>query len=207
MRPTVGQILSGLALGAVAASMLVMPERFIGADDAAVTGLVLQAPDERIVVRATPIPPRRVHRAAPVKRPVIMVERRAPVVVAISRRIPVRPRAAPPPPPPPQVRKVVTQRPKPPEPVAPRPASPAMQVASEGVTDQKDDAKGEKRKERKRKKWRDDDDEGDEDRRDRDKDRGERDEDRGDRGKDRGERDKDRHGRDDRDDKHGDDDD
>lgn len=166
MRPTVGQILSGLALGAVAASMLVMPERFIGGEDGAVTGLVLRAPAERIVVRAAPIPPRRVHRAAPAKRRVIVVERRAPVAITISRRIPVRPRAVPPP-----ARKVVTRRPKPPEPAAPRPASPAMQVASASVSGEKDKAKGEKRKEKgekrkekKRKKWRDD-DERDEDRR------------------------------------------
>ena len=210
MRPTVGQILSGLALGAVAASMLVMPERFIGADDVAVTGLVLQAPDERIVVRAAPIPSRRVHRAAPraapVKPRVIVIERRAPVAIAVSRRIPARPRAAAPPPPPPPARKVVTQRPKPPEPAAPPPASPAVPVAIASVSDDRnkargdkasegegDKAKGEKRKEKKRKKWRDDDDEGREDRRHRDE--------------DRGDRDKDRHDKGDDDDKHGDDDD
>lgn len=194
MRPTVGQILSGLALGAVAASMLAMPERFIGAENAAVTGLMLQAPSERIVVRAAPIPPRRVRRAAPVKRQVIAVERRASVAVAISRRISVRPRAAAPPPPRPPVRKVVAKRPKPPEAAAPPPeaaaplppASPALQVAS--VSDKKD---GEKRKEKKPKKWHDDDDEGKEDRRDR--------------AEDRGDGDKDRHGQGHKNGKHGND--
>ena len=72
MRPTVGQILSGLALGAVAASMLVMPERFLGTDDATVPGLMLQAPAERSVVQAAPIRARRVQvqRSAPIKRSV-----------------------------------------------------------------------------------------------------------------------------------------
>ena len=75
MRPTVGQILSGLALGAVAASMLVMPERFLGTDDATVRGLMLQAPAERSVVQAAPIRARRVqvHRSAPIKRSVTVV--------------------------------------------------------------------------------------------------------------------------------------
>lgn len=129
MRPTIGQILSGLALGAVAASMLVMPERFIGAEDGAVRGLMLRAPSERIVVRAAPIRPRRVHRPALVKRTVIVVERRAPVAITISRRLPARPRAAPPPPPP--VRKVRAKR----RPVAP----PAIVVASGSRDDDDDD--------------------------------------------------------------------
>ena len=84
MRPTVGQILSGLALGAVAASMLVMPERFLGADDATVRGLMLQAPAERSVVQAAPIRARRVqvHRSAPIKRSVAVVAQRAPFTVS-----------------------------------------------------------------------------------------------------------------------------
>jgi hypothetical protein len=172
MRPTVGQILSGLALGAVAASMLVMPERFIGAEDAAVTGLVLQATDERIVVQAVPIPPRRAHRAAPVKRRVIVIERRAPVAITISRRIPAR--AGVTPPPPPTARMVVAQHPTPPPP-SPKPAPPppveppTVDVASESY--KKDKAKGEKRKEKKQKKWRHEEDEDDQDRGDRHEDR------------------------------------
>lgn len=167
MRPTVGQILSGLALGAVAASMLVMPERFIGAENVAVPGLVLQAPAERIVVRAAPIRPKRAHRPAPVKR-ALTVFRPAPVTVTISRRVSVRPRATPPPPPP--ARKVVAQRPKPPEAIAPPPpATPELDVAS--VSERKIKDKGDRRKEKRRNRWRDDDDENErgEDRRDHDR--------------------------------------
>ena len=138
MRPTVGQILSGLALGAVAASMLVMPERFLGADDATVPGLMLQAPAERSVVQAAPIRARRVqvHRSAPIKRSVAVVAHRAPFTVSISRQIPVRPRTAPAPPP---ARKVVVPKPPvaadplpapPPPPPPAEPAAPAEPVLS-----------------------------------------------------------------------------
>ena len=121
MRPTVGQILSGLALGAVAASMLVMPERFLGTDDATVPGLMLQAPAERSVVQAAPIRAQRVqvHRSVPIKRSVAVVAYRAPFTVSISRQTPVRPRAAPAPPP---ARKVVA--PNPPVAANPLPAPP-----------------------------------------------------------------------------------
>ena len=186
MRPTIGQILSGLALGAVAASMLVMPERFLGTEDAAVPGLALQqAPAEHLVVRAAPIRPRRAHRSIPVKRPVIVVARHAPFTVAISRRISVRPPAEPPPPVP--ARKDVTEplgvtspppppppppAPPPPESAAPSPPSPPPATVA-GVSKKKDKAKDDKpRKEKKHKKRRDDkhDDRGGHDRRHSDKD-------------------------------------
>jgi hypothetical protein len=182
MRPTVGQILSGLALGAVAASMLVMPERFLGTENAAVPGLVLQAPAEHLVVRAAPIRPQRAPRSIPAKRRVIVVARHAPFTVAISRRIPVRPSAEPPPPVP--ARKDVTEPPvvarppppppppPPPESAVPSPPSPPPAIVA-GVSQKKDKAKDDKpRKEKKHKKWRDDedDDRGGQDRRHRDKD-------------------------------------
>jgi outer membrane biosynthesis protein TonB len=194
MRPTVGQILSGLALGTVAASMLVMPERFLGAEDVAVQRLVLQAPAERTVVRAAPIPPRRLHRPPRVNRPVKVVARPAPVTVTISHRVPTRPGTEHPQPPPPPAHEVVPEPPPPseapaPPPAAPPPApppaapSPAAEIAS--VCQTKNKAKNHKpRKDKKPKKCRHDehDDKGDEARGGRDQDRHDDD----DKGKDKG---------------------
>lgn len=192
MRPTVGQILSGLALGSVAASMLVMPERFLVTEEVAVQGLVLRAPADRTVVRAAPIRPQRVHRPASVKRPVTPP---AAITIAVSRRVP----APPPPPPPPQpAGEEVTQPPPPPppEPAAPPVASPAIEAAS--VRQKKDKAKDHKpRKDKKPKKWRDDEDEDE-----RGEGRGDKDKDRGDRGEDRQDKNKQKDKR-----KHEDDDD
>lgn len=174
MRPTVGQILSGLALGSVATSMVVMPERFLVTEEVAVQGLVLRAPADRTVVRAAPIRPQRVHRPASVKRPVTPP---AAITIAVSRRVP----APPPPPPPPQPagEEVTQPPPPPPEPAAPPVASPAIEAAS--VRQKKDKAKDHKpRKDKKPKKWRDDEDEDE-----RGEGRGDKDKDRGDRGEDR----------------------
>lgn len=191
MRPTVGQILSGLALGSVAASMLVMPERFLVTEEVAVQGLVLRAPADRTVVRAAPIRPQRVHRPASVKRPVTPP---AAITIAVSRRVP----APPPPPPPPQPagEEVTQPPPPPPEPAAPPVASPAIEAAS--VRQKKDKAKDHKpRKDKKPKKWRDDEDEDE-----RGEGRGDKDKDRGDRGEDRQDKNKQKDKR-----KHEDDDD
>jgi hypothetical protein len=77
MRPTVGHIISGIALGTVATAMIVAPERTLVADESAVPGLELQVADARRIVRVAPLPstvgapqrraPRRV--VAPLHRP------------------------------------------------------------------------------------------------------------------------------------------
>ncbi|MBA2568278.1 MAG: hypothetical protein H0V11_02920 [Actinobacteria bacterium] len=166
MRPAVGNILSGLALAAVTGSMLV-PERFLGPEDAAVPGLALEVPAERMVVRAATFRPQRVQHAAPVtRRPLVVVARRAPVplvpvAVAISGRVPVGPPVAPPPPvqvpvgppvappppPPPPVQTVVPNPPPPLETAAPLPVTPieppAIGVAS--VSGKTDKGKGDRK--------------------------------------------------------------
>jgi hypothetical protein len=206
MRPAVGQILSGLALGTVAASMVVMPERFLVTQEVAVQELVLQAPAKRTVVQAAPIRPQRVHRPASAKRPVTVAPVAA-IAIAVSPRVPVLRDTAPPPPPPPPPppRDEVTQppppppqeQPPPPEAAAPPPvASPATETASvkqkkmKKMKKMKNTKGDKKRKDKKPKdekptKGRDDEDEDerDEGRGHEDKDRGERDEDRQDRDK------------------------
>ncbi len=164
MRPAVGNILSGLALAAVTGSMLV-PERFLGPEDAAVPGLALEVPAERMVVRAATFRRQRVQHAAPVtRRPLVVVARRAPVplvpvAVAISGRVPVGPPVAPPPPvqvpvgppvappPPPPVQTVVPNPPPPLETAAPLPITPieppAIGVAS--VSGKTDKGKGDRK--------------------------------------------------------------
>jgi hypothetical protein len=149
MRPTVGQILSGVALGTVAAAMLVVPERFLVAETGSVPGLALQAPEARTLVRAAPFPALQKPRRTPVQR--VFVPTARPAAVAVSRPLPAG--VAPPPP----ARRVVPKPPPPPV-KAPPPAAPppTVDVASVEVEETDDD---DRRKKEKKRTWRGDDDE------------------------------------------------
>lgn len=148
MRPTVGQILSGVALGTVAAAMLVVPDRLLVAETGSVAGLALQAPEQRTVVRAAPIPAPQKPRRAPVQRVVVSIAR--PAAVDVSRPLPTRVSPSSP------ARRVTPEPPPPPVAAASTAAPlPAVDVASVEV----DEARDDRPKKQKKRKWRADDDE------------------------------------------------
>jgi hypothetical protein len=149
MRPTVGQILSGVALGTVAAAMLVVPDRLLVTETGSVAGLALQVPEQRTVVQAAPIPAPQKPRPAPVQR-VVSVAR--PAVVVVSRLLPIRV------PPSPPARRVTPEPPPPPARAAPPAAPlPGVDVASVEV----DEARDDREKKQKKRTWRGDDDDAD----------------------------------------------
>lgn len=118
MRPTVGQILSGLAVTGVASAMVAAPERvLVTPEERALPGLELTVADEQTVVRAEPIRRGRVtrtERGVVVTRP---LRRSQPLAVPVSRPLRARPQ-------PPSARRVVPKPPQPPPVVAPPPAAP-----------------------------------------------------------------------------------
>jgi hypothetical protein len=126
MRPTVGQILSGLAVTSVATAMLAAPERvLVTPQERSVPSFELQLADKGTVVRAQPVRPARVvgkQRRAVVRHAARQAQ---PIAIAISRPLPARPQQPPP-------RRRVPPRPKPtptppattPPPTAPPPAAP-----------------------------------------------------------------------------------
>ena len=126
MRPTVGQILSGLAVTSVATAMLAAPERvLVTPQERSLPAVELQHADQGTVVRAQPIRPAQAVRKqdrpatrAPVRRAQtlgVAVSRPQPAPLpppAMRRVAPKPPPDAPPPPPPP------------PPPAEPPPAAP-----------------------------------------------------------------------------------
>lgn len=126
MRPTVGQILSGLAVTSVATAMLAAPEHvLVTPQERSVPSFELRLADAGTVVRAQPVRPAQVvgqQRRAVVRHPARQAQ---PIAIAVSLALPVRPQQPPP-------RQDAPPRPKPtpqppataPPPTAPPPAAP-----------------------------------------------------------------------------------
>jgi outer membrane biosynthesis protein TonB len=149
MRPTVGQILSGLAVTGVASAMLAAPEHvLVTHDEESLPPLTLQVADERTVVRGAPLRPAR---SAPEQRvPVRRIAMQVPSAKPVSRSQPVRPQ----PPPPPSTTPAPTPQPKPQPPPPPKTEPPLTPPPAVTV----DDRQPAQRDRPKKRKWRGGDD-------------------------------------------------
>ena len=151
MRPTVGQILSGLAVTGVASAMLAAPEHvLVTHDEQSSPPLTLKTADQ-VPMPASPCrstAPLRPARSAPEQRAVRRVAVRAPSVEPLARAQPVhRPQ------PPPAGTRTPAPQPQPkPEPPPPPRADPPPVVAPPVTVDDPDPPR--ERAKKKKRKWR-----------------------------------------------------